>query len=97
MSADEKKKAADIGEFLDVRNLTVQYTSMGSVIHAVNGISFRLNKGETLALVGEKDIDCEGNLKDSAGCFRKIRRRSLFPGNRYDETQGKRNAEDPRT
>ena len=28
MSADEKKKAADIGEFLDVRNLTVQYTSM---------------------------------------------------------------------
>lgn len=52
-SADEKKKAADIGEFLDVRNLTVQYTSMGSVIHAVNGISFRLNKGETLALVGE--------------------------------------------
>ena len=53
MSADEKKKAADIGEFLDVRNLTVQYTSMGSVIHAVNGISFRLNKGETLALVGE--------------------------------------------
>ena len=34
MSADEKKKAADIGEFLDVRNLTVQYTSMGSVIHA---------------------------------------------------------------
>ena len=53
MSADEKKKAADIGEFLDVRNLTVQYTSMGSVIHAVNGIPFRLNKGETLALVGE--------------------------------------------
>ena len=45
MSADEKMKAADIGEFLDVRNLTVQYTSMGSVIHAVNGISFLLNKG----------------------------------------------------
>jgi peptide/nickel transport system ATP-binding protein len=38
---------------LKVNNLTVQYTSGGTVIHAVNGVSFSLEKGKTLALVGE--------------------------------------------
>jgi peptide/nickel transport system ATP-binding protein len=40
-------------ELLDVKDLTVQYSSMGTIVHAVNGVSFKLNKGETLALVGE--------------------------------------------
>ncbi len=39
--------------FLSVRDLTVEYTSGGSVIHAVNGVSFDLEKGRTLGLVGE--------------------------------------------
>lgn len=39
--------------FLKVKNLTVQYTSGGAVIHAVNGVSFSLERGKTLALVGE--------------------------------------------
>jgi peptide/nickel transport system ATP-binding protein len=39
--------------FLDVKDLAVQYTSGGAVIHAVNGVSFSLKKGKTLALVGE--------------------------------------------
>jgi peptide/nickel transport system ATP-binding protein len=39
--------------FLEVKNLTVQYTSAGEVIHAVNGVSFSLERGKTLALVGE--------------------------------------------
>lgn len=38
---------------LSVENLTVQYTSGGRVIHAVNNVSFSLEKGKTLALVGE--------------------------------------------
>ena len=42
-----------MSSFLDVRDLAVQYTSGGAVIHAVNGVSFRLAKGETLGLVGE--------------------------------------------
>ncbi|MCI9569533.1 MAG: ABC transporter ATP-binding protein [Lachnospiraceae bacterium] len=54
MSADNGKTVkSEESTFLDVRDLTVQYTSMGSVIHAVNGITFQLKKGETLALVGE--------------------------------------------
>lgn len=39
--------------FLEIRDLKVEYTSGGQVIHAVNGISLELEKGKTLALVGE--------------------------------------------
>ena len=39
--------------FLSVRGLTVEYTSSGEVIHAVNNVSFDLLKGKTFGLVGE--------------------------------------------
>jgi oligopeptide/dipeptide ABC transporter ATP-binding protein len=39
--------------FLSVRDIAVEYTSGKNRIHAVNGVSFDLEKGKTLGLVGE--------------------------------------------
>ena len=47
----EHKLNEDI--LLSVKDLEVQYTSEGTVIHAVNGVSFDLKRGQTLGLVGE--------------------------------------------
>lgn len=38
---------------LEVKDLVVEYTSDENIIQAVNGVSFSLEKGRTLALVGE--------------------------------------------
>ena len=40
-------------EFLTVKDLVVEYTSGGETVHAVNGVSFTLEKGKSLGLVGE--------------------------------------------
>lgn len=39
--------------FLQVDDLVVEYMSDGEVVHAVNGVSLTLERGKTLALVGE--------------------------------------------
>ena len=39
--------------FLNVKDLVVEYSSDGKIIQAVNGVSFSLERGKTLALVGE--------------------------------------------
>lgn len=39
--------------FLEIKNLTVEYSSSGEIVHAVNDVSFYLDEGKTLALVGE--------------------------------------------
>ncbi|NTV89232.1 MAG: ABC transporter ATP-binding protein, partial [Clostridiales bacterium] len=43
----------DNAPILSVKDLVVEYTAGGQVIHAVNGISFSLQRGRTLGLVGE--------------------------------------------
>ena len=38
-------------DFLEIKDLTVEYTSEGQVVHAVNGVSLKLDKGQSLALI----------------------------------------------
>ncbi|RME46466.1 MAG: ABC transporter ATP-binding protein [Chloroflexi bacterium] len=38
---------------LEVKDLRTQFFTQDGVVHAVNGISYKLNEGETLAIVGE--------------------------------------------
>ncbi len=39
--------------FLDIRDLTVEFMSERKIVHAVNHVHLKLNRGETLGLVGE--------------------------------------------
>ena len=41
------------GTFLRVKNLWVEYTAGKRIVHAVNGISFDIKRGESLGVVGE--------------------------------------------
>ena len=38
---------------LEVNNLHVEFTTYGGIVHAVRGVNFSVDKGETLAIVGE--------------------------------------------
>ena len=42
-----------MSNFLEVKDLVVEYTQNKQVVHAVNGVSLSLEKGKTLGLVGE--------------------------------------------
>ena len=52
MAADMAQDKA-IGPLLKVDDLHVDFTVDGKIIHAVRGVSFHINQGETVALVGE--------------------------------------------
>ncbi len=56
---------------LEVNNLSVQFTSHKKTVHAVNGLSFAVSKGQVLAMVGEsgcgKTVTCLSILGLNAG------------------------------
>ena len=38
---------------MEIKNLVVEYLASETVVHAVNGVSLTVKKGETIGLVGE--------------------------------------------
>jgi len=51
--APRRRRRGDEPPLLEVRDLVKHYKTQRHVVHAVNGISFTIKQGETLALVGE--------------------------------------------
>ena len=49
--SEQYEKENDV--LISVRDLEVVYTSAGAVIHAVNGVSLEIKRGQSLGLVGE--------------------------------------------
>ena len=52
---------------LDVRNLEVAFCTKDGVVRAVNGISYSMEQGDTLGIVGEsgcgKSVSCMAMLR----------------------------------
>ena len=42
-----------MGVLLEVKNLSTQFNTESGVVKAVDGVTYEINEGETLALVGE--------------------------------------------
>ena len=67
-------------KFLKVENLVVEYRTGGKVVHAVNNVSFELERGKTLGLVGETGAGRCGSFISQRGSNEKGPRRTGHDG-----------------
>src|SRR5215813_12375455 len=70
---------------LDVQNLQTQFSTAGGIVHAVDGVSWDVRAGETVALVGEsgcgKSVSALSIMRlVSAPAGRIVNGRILFKG-----------------
>lgn len=86
-----------IDHLLNVQNLETQFKTPEGIVHAVNGVSFSLNEGETLGVVGESGC---GKSVTMLSCLRLIASPpgKIVAGNAYFHGQDllQMNAEDLR-
>ena len=50
---DRGSEDVKVAKILEVKNLVTKFYTLDGIVHAVNGVSFDLEEGETLAIVGE--------------------------------------------
>jgi oligopeptide transport system ATP-binding protein len=56
-----------MAELLEVNNLTTRFYTEDGIVHAVNGISFTLDEGESMAIVGESGSGKSVSMKSMMG------------------------------
>lgn len=56
-----------MAHLLDVRNLVTRFYTEDGIVYAVNGISYTLNEGESMAIVGESGSGKSVGVKSLMG------------------------------
>ena len=66
-SGDFQTRGEPMAKLLEVTNLTTRFYTEDGIVHAVNGISFELGEGESIAIVGESGSGKSVAMKSMMG------------------------------